>query len=404
MEAAPSTTDTLTQTETATVLNTVSLCSSKEIAAPEGMPTMVGNQPAHYFLKDVIHPGEFSHPIKRWHLSVNDARLKHWETTGNQMLAAGLPIGINPDHKEGEAEDALGYVKRFTIDGDNLMCLCQMIGDDAAKMASRNYVSVGIYLNREDGKGRKWDDAIWHLALTPEPVIPDQSNFQLIAASLGLDPKNTRIVGEASFWSTNMNSLPCSDSDMDMLCSLVPDLHKIPREQMMSHVARHLQTVHGMYGINGAKHLSAIASAVPLLASLSDREASLASKFIASEIAAVKTNLRIDDESANKLAELLCKTGDGKPNAYLLSQTSEGVDAPAFAICDILKTAKVIPTTVAGGPRTSQQGRGNAILASRTSPGSHGEESSPEVQEDLQKRMADVANRGFIDRGRRAVP
>ena len=151
--------------------------SPDSAVTPSGdLPAEVAGKPASYFWKDMIHSGNYVHPEQGFSLAVDRDRLKRWAETGQELLAAGVAIPINCDHSDA-ARDVVGYVKEFKLDGDRLLGLCQFIGDDAALMAARNLVSVGIDPDFTDGQARQWGEAIVHLALTPVPVVPDQDQF-----------------------------------------------------------------------------------------------------------------------------------------------------------------------------------------------------------------------------------
>ena len=143
----------------------------------EKLPKEIAGQPVEYFWKDVISLGNYVHPVFGVNIDVTPERLKHWEEEGNMMLDSGLDIPINTDH-DMDARNVFGYVKDFKVEGDKLMTLCQFIGADAPLLAARNKVSVGIKNQFVDGKQREWKDVIFHLALTPDPAVPNQDDFK----------------------------------------------------------------------------------------------------------------------------------------------------------------------------------------------------------------------------------
>lgn len=158
-------------------------------AALQGLPTEVAGQPASYFHKDIIGVGRLVHPTKGFVVNVDRKRLDHWASEFKKMKRDGVGVWIPDDHLP-LARSNNGWVQDIWRDGDTLMALCQFIGDDAAKKAARNKVSIGIGISDlgngqvgvTDGKGRKYPDAIQHLALTPAPVSPGQKPFVSIAA------------------------------------------------------------------------------------------------------------------------------------------------------------------------------------------------------------------------------
>jgi hypothetical protein len=179
------------------------------------LPPEVAGQPATYFWKDAIHAGAYRHPTRGFSLAVDRHRLHRWADVGSAMLDAGVPIPINCDHSD-SARDVVGYVREFKVDGDHLFALCQFIGPDAALTAARNHVSVGIHPDFTDGQGRRWGEAIIHLALTPVPVVPGQRGF--IAAAQ--DPKQDHLLLALEVTS-HPRQIACTEDQWQSLCDLL---------------------------------------------------------------------------------------------------------------------------------------------------------------------------------------
>lgn len=160
--------------------------------ALEGFPTeidvKVGNEnkkfPVAYFEKDVIETGDYEHPITKRKFSVDERRIDNWVNKFNQMKAAGAEVHCPVDHSD-KAEDNKGFVVKMRRDGKKLKSTLQVIGDDGALLALRNRCSMQFWPMYTDEKGRKWQDAIEHVAFTPIPVISGQGPFVPIAASRG---------------------------------------------------------------------------------------------------------------------------------------------------------------------------------------------------------------------------
>ncbi len=148
------------------------------------LPESVSGQPVAYFWKDVIACGTYRHPSSEFSVSVDPQRIARWAQTGRDMLAGGVAIPINCDHSDA-ARDCVGYVRDFAVRGDRLLALCQLIGEDAPLLAARNLVSAGIVPDFTDGQGRRWGDAIVHIALTPVPVVGGQEAFMQAASATG---------------------------------------------------------------------------------------------------------------------------------------------------------------------------------------------------------------------------
>ncbi len=167
----------------------------RHLSAPGGFTSMsadaanldksVAGEPCHYYRKDLISEGEYVHPAKGFRVPAPADRIHHWAENGNRMLAAGVDVPINVDHSD-RAEDARGNILKFEVGLNEsglttLYGLCQIVGEDAALTAARNKVSVGINPNYVDGAKRDWGDSVFHVALTPVPVVPGQDSFQLLS-------------------------------------------------------------------------------------------------------------------------------------------------------------------------------------------------------------------------------
>ncbi len=218
-----------------------------------GMPDEVAGQPAVYLTKDLIHLGKYIHPVKKFRLDVGDKQLDTWLDNFNLMLSRGVEVPINVDHSEA-ADDARGWLKKVWRDNGKLRGLCQFIGEDAAKTAARNRVSVGIDPDFTDGEGRKYDGgAIRHVALTPLPVVPDQQPFTIAAsrAAAGGDVLTLAAATEPISPSGQRRNtmahkmLPCSEDTINSLHRHVPGLDGTGDEEKMSRTAQHVATTHG---------------------------------------------------------------------------------------------------------------------------------------------------------------
>jgi hypothetical protein len=189
-------------------LHAPNLSEDSRVDPSDGLPSEVAGQPASYFWKDVIHSGNYVHPNRNFSLAVDHDRLNRWAETGQQMLAAGVAIPINCDHSDA-ARDVVGYIKEFKLDGDRLLALCQFIGEEAALMAARNLVSVGVDPDFTDGQARQWGEAVVHLALTPVPVVPDQDQFVLAEEA------------ETNDAPAEITQLPCTPEQFQKLSELL---------------------------------------------------------------------------------------------------------------------------------------------------------------------------------------
>jgi hypothetical protein len=339
----------MTQPTTPFKLHAPDLSPDSTVTAAGDLPAEVAGQPASYFWKDMIHAGNYVHPTKGFSLAVDRQRLQRWADTGQQMLAAGVAIPINCDHSDA-ARDVVGYVKQFKLDGDRLLGLCQFIGDDAALTAARNAVSVGIDPDFTDGQGRKWGEAVVHLALTPVPVVPDQDQFVRVEGS---EPQEEQ--GQAS--------LPCSPEQFQTLRDLIGQ--DVAAEQCVSRIIQWLQQTSlkepppqgpadssagtlpspGVPG-EGERLQAELAAAREQILQLSaklppampgDVEAAMTESTTAKFDAAVACG-SLSPAARDRLVATLVRGGDGKANVIALSRSANpgGDRSLAMAVAEIL--------------------------------------------------------------------
>jgi hypothetical protein len=216
-----------------------------DLSSADERPLEIMGQPVVYKWKDLIEPGEYENRGKGFHLSAPMDRLLGWASTGRKMVAAGVDIPINVDHSN-KAEDVRGYVKDFRVDGGRLLGLCQLIGADAVKEASRNRVSIGVPKGDFiDGTGRNWGDAIVHVALTPVPVVPNQNDFQAASRAAAADvltlaAATTERSGPMA--DSNIVQHPSTPETRKSLCKQVPGLKNAAHDDYMARIDQHMQT------------------------------------------------------------------------------------------------------------------------------------------------------------------
>jgi hypothetical protein len=309
----------------------------------------------------MIHSGNYVHPGKGFSLAVDRDRLQRWADTGQQLLAAGVAIPINCDHSDA-ARDVVGYVKEFKLDGDRLLGLCQFIGDDAALMAARNLVSVGIDPDFIDGQARQWGEAIVHLALTPVPVVPDQDQFVQMPNAEDQMPNEED------------GTLSCTAEQLRTLRQLIGE--DVGTEDCVSRIIERLQS--------GAENGSEDSPAVDLQAELAaareeifhlsarvppvlpaEAEAAIAESATAKFDAGVSQGI-LSPGARDQLVAMLVRGGDGRANIITLSRASNpgGNHCLAMAIADVLMDNEPISL----GERTGLQAMARQVPGEEASP------------------------------------
>jgi hypothetical protein len=304
------------------------------------------------------------------------------------MLAAGVAIPINCDHSD-RARDVVGYVKAFRLDGDHLLALCQFIGDDAALMAARNLVSVGIDPHFTDGQARQWGEAIVHLALTPVPVVPNQGEF--VQASLANSEDTLLLSDETPRLADAGPWVACTPEQLAALSELIPGGADITPVDCITRVIQHLRSAADSdeedEDASDSELAAQLSAARQRIAELSarlpptlgeDAEAAMVESATARFDAAVACG-GISPAARDRLIATLVRSGDGKANLIALSRSanSRADRALALAVADILIDNQPIEP----GERTGLQALARPVP---------GEESSPIEQ--LQRYMTRIAS------------
>lgn len=146
-----------------------------------------GGVPRQRFVKEAVRAGRWVMPGGNA-VTVTSDRLNGWVETFEAMRQAGVGVKLMSGHtneSEKTRGDVLNIFPGKSADGsDALFAIVEAVGEDAIKEVLRNDVSI-YAAPFTDGTGRKWDDALQHIALTPIPVVPGQSAAVPIAASRG---------------------------------------------------------------------------------------------------------------------------------------------------------------------------------------------------------------------------
>jgi hypothetical protein len=359
------------------------LSAGSALAPSEDLPGEVAGQPVSYFWKDLIHAGNYLHPSKEFSLVVDQDRLKRWTDTGREMIDAGVAIPINCDHSDA-ARDVLGYVKEFKLDGDRLLGLCQFIGEDAALMAARNLVSIGIDPDFVDGEAREWGEAVVHLALTPVPVVQDQDQF------VQLPVADCQLLNEGK-----VAALACTAEQFQTLCELIG--RPVSADDCVARIIEQLReadeadssVVETSSAEAGPDLKIDLAMAREEILRLSSRlppsmpveaQAAIAEAATGKFDAAVARGV-LSPGARDQLVATLVQGGDGRGNVMTLSRAANpsGDRCLAMAIAEILLDSEPVPL----GERTGLQ------AMSRQVPGE--ESSSMDYLRNYMTKIASVA-------------
>lgn len=154
--------------------------------ALEGYPTIddAGN-PIHYRKMMIAKAGSWIHCGTGEPLEITHKRIDGWIDGTAKISAAGRKPFVPTKHtfSNPSAADNLGNVVKLERDGDNLYATVGFHGDEALSIAARNGRSIGVSRNALDAKGNKYDEVLHHLAIVPNPALPDLGGMMKIAAS-----------------------------------------------------------------------------------------------------------------------------------------------------------------------------------------------------------------------------
>jgi len=128
--------------------------------------------------KDLIYSGSFVHPSTGQKFTIDRDRIDRWVTAHQKMIQNGVKIPFGEGHRFDSAS-TYGYMVGLRRDGDKAVGVFSIEDDVAKKKVGKGIqeVSVQIYPEYMDGKGVKYGEVLRHVAATPYPVIPGQSNF-----------------------------------------------------------------------------------------------------------------------------------------------------------------------------------------------------------------------------------
>jgi 2'-5' RNA ligase len=152
----------------------------------EGFPTQNdAGEPIHYRRMKIATCGQWTHRGSGEQFEITKERADEWAKNTAAISASGFMPFIPGEHRDTfNAADNHGYVVRVNRDGDDVYADVALHGDDALKIAARNGRSIYIKRDMMDAKGNVYKgEALGHLALVPNPALPDLGGTVQIAAS-----------------------------------------------------------------------------------------------------------------------------------------------------------------------------------------------------------------------------
>lgn len=158
--------------------------------------------------KEVIRPGGYWYDDpdtkKPALFTATPEYVRYLHEQGREMLKAGLSIPVPLEHQadarpltaEERAATQLrhnaGWVADYEMRDNRLMAKLDVQDPEVARKLPHTIRYTSPWLNSfTDGKGKKWEGVISHVALTTRPRIVDQEPFASVAASLSLASRTT---------------------------------------------------------------------------------------------------------------------------------------------------------------------------------------------------------------------
>ncbi|HOM61918.1 MAG TPA: phage protease [Anaerohalosphaeraceae bacterium] len=156
-------------------------CPNESIAI--SAMSLQDNVPVRKFRKELIKTGTYINKFNGKPFEITRDTLKHWECTFQQWRDNGLKVPVPLTHKGADDPSKnQGWVVDMFADGDSLVGILELVGEDAEKLAKTSDVSIFSPEEAMDSKGNYYIRPITHVALCTNPAIPGLENFKLVAS------------------------------------------------------------------------------------------------------------------------------------------------------------------------------------------------------------------------------
>lgn len=158
----------------------------------------VGAAPLARFRKQVVRVGAWVHPDTGEVVRFTREDLERLASNTNRWLALGHRVWFSSDEPahNADATKNLGWWSSFRVVGDELLAEVDLPrAEVAAQIGSTiREVSAGIKFDERSSTGEAFDAVIEHVAATPAPVLPGQTNFVRLAGEVTLgQPRHPRL-------------------------------------------------------------------------------------------------------------------------------------------------------------------------------------------------------------------
>lgn len=145
---------------------------------------------AGLFLKDLMHDGEWIHPLTNQIIIVTPEVRGSIEANMKKFLSAGNKVPM-PDGHTSDTERNKGFWPGpFVAMGEDILAMAQPLNGKIKQQmldGTADAVSVCWYPKYLDSNGNKYEDVFEHVCLTNYPVITKQRKFIALSGTAATD-------------------------------------------------------------------------------------------------------------------------------------------------------------------------------------------------------------------------
>ena len=140
------------------------------------------------FRKEVLRVGRWVHPVSGEALAFDRGLLERLARATNRWIALGHEVWFPAGHTTDPLRN-LGRWSAFALEGDRLVAEVEVADEVAAQRVGKTItgVSADIRFHEPASTGELFDAVIVHVAATPCPVIPGQTNFVRLAKEVPVE-------------------------------------------------------------------------------------------------------------------------------------------------------------------------------------------------------------------------
>lgn len=140
--------------------------------------------PSNRFRKIIAKAGTYKG--RNGEFTIDAAEINRLANVSNEMFAKGIKIPMPLNHpvdlNNVQAEKNMSFIDKIEAKGNDLIAEWEAHGADAIAASLRNDVSIYRPLEWADGTGRVWDRPLRHVALTPNPLMPNLGEAVIVAS------------------------------------------------------------------------------------------------------------------------------------------------------------------------------------------------------------------------------